>query len=306
MDQATELRKMVKRESDRMEHSRKRGMHTVVPPETGPKAFAITSGKGGVGKTVAAVNLAIAFRRMGKKVLILDADLGLANIDIFFDLTSAHNIAEVIEGKKSLSDVIAIGAEGVAVIPASSGTRELVHLTEGQKLNLLTEFHALNDRFDILLLDTGAGISSNTVYFNLAAQQRIVVATPEPTSIADAYALIKIMFHEHGIKNFILVMNMVRDKKEAKAVYQSLSAAVTHSMSMVFIDYAGCIPWDSTIQESVNRRSPVLCCYPESSSSKSFMEIAHRLSKLADNNLSDGNIKFFWKNLISSEKEHES
>jgi flagellar biosynthesis protein FlhG len=304
MDQATELRKMVNRASARTKHARKHSMYGAGSSEVGPKAFAITSGKGGVGKTVAAVNLAIAFQRMGKKVLILDADLGLPNIDMFFDLNSAHNIAEVIEGRKSLADVIAIGMEGVAIIPASSGTLELVNLSEGQKINLLAEFDTLNNQFDILLIDTGAGISSNTLYFNLAAQQRIIIATPEPTSIADTYALMKVMFDQYGTENFILVVNMVKDEKQARVVYQRLSDKVAQSVSPIFVDYAGFIPWDTAIQESVTLKSPALCCYPESSSSKSFMDIAHRLSHLADNNLNDGNIKFFWTRLMAGEKEH--
>lgn len=299
MDQATGLRRMVKGKSDKIYRLRRDNRSQSFSSQTKPRVIAITSGKGGVGKTNAVGNVAIACQRMGKKVLIFDADLGLANIDIIFGLNPKHTIAEVIKGEKGLSQIIVTGPEGVAVMPASSGVQELVHLTEGQKINLLNEFDTLNNNFDILLIDTGAGISSNVIYFNLAAQERIVIVTPEPTSITDAYALMKVMFREHGTKSFLLLVNMVEDEKEARSVYQNLSKVVARFMGGISIDYAGFIPWDSCLQESVTRREPVVCCYPESSSSKSFKELAHYLVKQTDRRPIDGNIKFFWNRLMA-------
>lgn len=299
MDQATGLRRMVKGKSDKIYRLRRDNRSQSSSSQTKPRVIAITSGKGGVGKTNAVGNVAIACQRMGKKVLIFDADLGLANIDIIFGLNPKHTIAEVIKGEKGLSQIIVTGPEGVAVMPASSGVQELVHLTEGQKINLLNEFDTLNNNFDILLIDTGAGISSNVIYFNLAAQERIVIVTPEPTSITDAYALMKVMFRQHGTKSFLLLVNMVEDEKEARSVYQNLSKVVARFMGGISIDYAGFIPWDSCLQESVTRREPVVCCYPESSSSKSFKELAHYLVKQRDRRPIDGNIKFFWKRLMA-------
>jgi len=299
MDQATNLRRMIKGESDRI-HTLKRGnddgLFSIINT---PKVIAITSGKGGVGKTNVVGNLAIACQRMGKRVLIFDADLGLANIDIIFGINPKYNIEDVIKGKKELSQIIVKGPEDVAIIPASSGVQELAHLTEGQKINLLNEFDVLNNMFDILLVDTGAGISSNVIYFNLAAEERIVVVTPEPTSITDAYALIKVMFYQHGIKNFFLLLNMVKDEKEAKSVYNNLSKVVSRFMRDISLDYVGFIPWDSLLQESVTKREPVICCYPESSSSNSFTKLANQLLRQTDKRPIDGNIKFFWKRLMA-------
>jgi len=299
MDQATNLRRMIKGESDRI-HTLKRGnndgLFSIINT---PKVIAITSGKGGVGKTNVVGNLAIACQRMGKRVLIFDADLGLANIDIIFGINPKYNIEDVIKGKKELSQIIVKGPEDVAIIPASSGVQELAHLTEGQKINLLNEFDVLNKMFDILLVDTGAGISSNVIYFNLAAEERIVVVTPEPTSITDAYALIKVMFYQHGIKNFFLLLNMVKDEKEAKSVYNNLSKVVSRFMRDISLDYVGFIPWDSLLQESVTKREPVICCYPESSSSNSFTKLANQLLRQTDKRPIDGNIKFFWKRLMA-------
>jgi flagellar biosynthesis protein FlhG len=161
--------------------------------------------------------------------------------------------------------------------------------------------------FDIMLIDTGAGISSNVIYFNLAAEEKIIVVTPEPTSITDAYALLKIMFCQHGTKHFFLLMNMVKDEREAKAVYQNLSRVVARFMGGISLEYAGFIPWDSFLQESVSRREPVVCCYPEASSSNRFKELANYIIRQTDTRPMDGNIKFFWKRLmdIATDKDNE-
>jgi flagellar biosynthesis protein FlhG len=307
MDQATNLRRMIKGESNKIHRLKKYDESGSNSTVNMPKVIAITSGKGGVGKTNVVGNLAIACQRMGKRVLIFDADLGLANIDIMFGLNPKHNIEEVIKGEKELSQIIVQGPEDVAILPASSGVQELAHLTEGQKINLLNEFDILSNMFDIMLIDTGAGISSNVTYFNMAAEERIIVVTPEPTSITDAYALIKVMFYQHGTKNFFLLLNMVRDESEAKSVYQNLSRVVARFMGGISIDYAGFIPWDSLLQEAVSRREPVVCCYPEGSSSNSFKELANYLLRKTDRRPIDGNIKFFWKSLIAGavDKDNE-
>jgi flagellar biosynthesis protein FlhG len=299
MDQATHLRRMVKTESSKVHHRRKSRADGSSPVTGTPKVMTVSSGKGGVGKTNVVVNLAIACQRKGKKVLIFDADLGLANIDIIFGLDPKRNIEEIIQGGQDLSQIIVEGPEGVAIIPASSGVQELTHLTEGQKINLLNEFDNLNNRFDILLIDTGAGISSNVLYFNLAAEERIVVVTPEPTSVTDAYALIKVMFQKHGVNHFYLLMNMVKDEKEAKAVYQNLSQVVARFMGGISIDYAGFIPRDSCLQEAVNRRKPVISSYPEAASSRHFEMLATYLIEQTERRPIDGNIKFFWKQLMN-------
>jgi flagellar biosynthesis protein FlhG len=296
MDQAANLRRIVKKESGKVHKLRASG--TTSSRMASPMVFAVTSGKGGVGKTNIVGNLAISYQRMNKKVLIFDADLGLANIDIIFGINPKYTIEDVIKGEKELSQIIAKGPEGVAIIPASSGVQELSHLTEGHKINLLNEFDLLNNMYDILLIDTGAGISSNVLYFNLAAQERIVVVTPEPTSITDAYALIKVMFKQHGTKEFILLLNMVKDESEAISVYKHLSRVVEKFMGSISLDYAGHIPYDKHIHESVSRREPVTCCYPQSVSSQSFKQLAEYLLNQSDGKRHDGSIKFFLKKLM--------
>ena len=298
MDQATHLRNIIKEESGKVHRLKASGGEKSFAETDSPSVIAVTSGKGGVGKTNVVGNLAIAYQQLGKRVLIFDADLGLANIDIIFGINPKHTIEDVIKGEKELSDIIVEGPEGVAIIPASSGTQELAHLSEGHKINLLNEFDQLNSRFDILLIDTSAGISSNVIYFNLAAQERIVVVTPEPTSVTDAYALMKVMFNRHGTKNFTVLMNMVKDENEAKSVYEHLAKVAARFMVSISIDYAGHIPWDKHLQIAVSRREPVTCCHPEASSSQNFKALAKYLLDRGNGRSSEGNIQFFWKQLM--------
>ncbi len=304
MDQAANLReKMRAEETNRVLGHAGDGNVTSSMASKCPKAIAISSGKGGVGKTNVVGNLAVACQRMGKKVLIFDADLGLANIDIIFGIHPTHTIEEVIKGEKELSQIIVKGPEDVSLIPASSGVHELTHLTEGQKINLLTEFDILSNIFDLVLIDIGAGISSNVIYFNLAADERIVVVTPEPTSITDAYALIKVMFSQYGTKSFSLLINMVKDEKEARSVYGGLSKVIERFMGRISLDYAGFIPWDSRLQDAVSMRKLVVCHYPAASSAESFRELARKVVLLDKEMPVDGNIKFFWRRLLSGEME---
>lgn len=299
MDQAANLRRIVKEGSGEIHNFKECYEDKSFSTVNRTRVIAVTSGKGGVGKTNIAGNLAIAYQRMGKNVLIFDADLGLANIDIIFGLNPKYTIEEVLRGEKDLSQIIVKGPEGVSIIPASSGVQELAQLTEGHKINLLNEFDILNSMFDIMLIDTGAGISSNVIYFNLAAQERIIVVTPEPTSITDAYALIKVMFEQHGTKNFYLLLNMVKSEREAKSVYKNLTRVVARFMASISIDYAGFIPLDNLLYQAVSRREPVICCYPESPSSHSFKELAKYLLDRANGKPNDGNIKFFWQSLMA-------
>lgn len=297
MDQAHGLRLMVKKKVHDTSGGDNAHRHSRTSPF--PRVISVTSGKGGVGKTNIVGNLAVALRRLGKRVLILDGDLGLANIDIIFGLNPAYNIKHVINGEKDLADVIVEGPEEIRIIPAGSGLQQLVDLTQGQKLNLLNEFDALEEDFDVFLIDTGAGISSNVIYFGIAAEERIVVVTSEPTSITDAYALIKVMFTKHGTKTFKLLVNMVDHAEEARPVFENLSNAVVRFLKGISLEYIGFIPRDGNLEKSVRQQCTVIERYPGSPSSKGFAELANRLLASSENVAQDGNIKFFWKKLMS-------
>jgi len=297
MHQANGLRGAVSSKAYDMNRVKEVNTYPVGSPS--PRVIAVTSGKGGVGKTSVVANLAIAFRRLGKRVLILDGNLGLANIDIIFGLNPVYNIEHVISGEKDLAEVIVEGPEEISIIPAGSGVHELAHLTNGQKLHLLNEFDTLNEDFDILLIDTGAGISSNVIYFNIAAQERIVVATSEPSSVTDAYALIKVIFTQHGTRSFKVLVNMVNNAEGGKSVFENLSNVSGNFLKDISLEYIGFISKDDKFQKAVKQRRTVSQLYPESESSKGFFDLAQRLLNSSMNRSSDGNIKFFWRKLVS-------
>ena len=295
MDQASSLRQIVRNKTD---VERSRGSVPVRKVEASDghsRVIAVTSGKGGVGKTNVVGNLALTMAGMGKKVLILDADLGLANIDIIFGIHPRYNIGHVLDGEKELSEIIIEGPSGVRIIPAGSGFVNLTHLTDGQKLSLLSEFEAFEDDFDYFFIDTGAGISENVTYFNLAADECIVVVSPEPTSVTDAYAMIKVMSTQHGEKHFKLLMNMVRDESEAKAVFLNLIQATDRFLTGVSLEYCGYIPTDEKVTAAVRQRSPFVELYPKAVSSRRIRQIARQLDENPRRLNANGNIKFFVK-----------
>jgi len=298
LDQANRLREIIKTQIHQQERKASITPHPLSQGLTFPRVIAVTSGKGGVGKTNIVGNLAIAFTRLGKKVIVLDADLGLANIDILFRIHPHFHMGHVINGEKELSEVMADGPEGIRIIPAGSGFTDFTHLTEGQKLNILSEFESLDEMVDIFLIDTGAGISSNVIYFNLAADECIIVATDEPTSITDAYAMIKVMATQHGMNYFKILINMVRNEMQAKMVYHTLSKSVERFINDVVLEYIGFLPTDPLLKQALMNRSTVIEMYPSAISSTCFQNLAEELLKSPARLSAEGNIKFFLKRFI--------
>jgi len=263
------------------------------------RVISVTSGKGGVGKTNLVANLAYLFCRLGKKVFVFDADVGLANIDIVLGLTPAFNLQHVFSGEKRIADIIIEGPGGMKILPASSGVQEMSELTHEQKLYLLSEFESLDETFDIFMIDTGAGISSNVMYFNMAAQEKIVVATPEPTSITDAYAMMKVMSIKYSEKSFKLIVNEARDEKEADAIYRNLSA-VAEKFLNISIDYLGYIVMDSHVSMAVRSQRPVVMAYPRAKASICMMRLAKIILDRRPADLPSGNIGFLWSSLLGA------
>ncbi|MDD3579436.1 MAG: MinD/ParA family protein [Desulfobacca sp.] len=264
-----------------------------------PRVITVTSGKGGVGKSNIVVNLGLALTRLGQKVLIVDADLGLANIDILLGLAPRFNIKDVFSGEKKLAEVIIEGPGGMKILPAASGIQEMAELDGTQKLLLLNELDNYSESLDTVLIDTGAGISSNVIYFNVAAQERIVVANNEPTSITDAYALIKVLVTKYAEKRFKLLINCLSQPKEAEMVYRNLTKVADRFLGgEVSIDYLGFIPQDEAIHKAILKQQAVLELFPRSSVSRSFTELAQKLMELKPGPRLDGNIKFFWRRLV--------
>lgn len=258
-----------------------------------PRVIAVTSGKGGVGKTNLVGNMAVALSRMGKRVVIVDADVGLANIDIIFNLRPEFNIRHVISSEKRLSQVIVESRHGIKILPGGSGFADLTQLSEGEKLNLLSEFETLSDKADIILVDTGAGISSNVLYFNSACDECIVIATKEPTSITDAYAMMKVMSQQHGTRYFKLIVNMVDSQQDAKKVYASLSGALDKFLSNVVLEYAGHIPFDKKLQQAVQKRSLIMDMDPDSRVAASIKNLAEKIGQSPAKRSTNGALTFF-------------
>lgn len=264
-----------------------------------PHSMAITSGKGGVGKTLITVNLAIQYARQGLKVLLIDADLGLANLDVVLGLKPRHTIDDVLDGNLTLDQVAIEGPLGITLLPAASGVANLSNLSEEHKNALMDHIDHWNADFDVLLVDTGAGISPNVRFFVLAVERIMVVATPDPASITDAYALMKVMFTNHRISHFELVVNQVKSDAEAKDVYRIL-AQVADKYLNVGLNYAGFIPHDVLLAQAVRQRKTVSEMFPDAPSSQAFQSLAKNLIRLLQQKRQDdGRMVFFWRRLLA-------
>jgi flagellar biosynthesis protein FlhG len=262
------------------------------------KTITVTSGKGGVGKTNMVANLAIALRKLGNEVLVFDADLGLSNIDVLLNLAPSYNIEHVLSGQKSLKEVLVEGPHGIKILPASSGAQEITELDEMQRLRLMEAFDSYDGQIDVLLVDTGAGISANVAFFCIASQEIIVVTSPEPTSLTDAYALIKVLFTRYQEKDFRVLVNGARDEAEAVEVFRKLSG-VTEKFLDISLDYLGSIPLDESIPRAVRRQRAFSDVYPGSVASVKLAEIASRLDGDGSNKVK-GTLQFFLGSLLGS------
>ncbi len=284
-DQASSLRDLA--DLDRFKHT----------PDTQLRTFAVTSGKGGVGKTNLVVNLSLELIRAKRRVLLIDADLGLANVDVLLGLTPRYSMRDVLSGDKSINDVLVQGPGGLQILPGASGVSELSSLSTDEKLLLLQQLDTVESEADTVIVDTAAGISDMVLYFNIAVQERIVIATGEPTSLTDAYALIKVLYTRHQEKRFKLLVNNVRDAMEAKQVYRKMSTAAAHFLRGVSLDYLGFIPTDPAVNRSVMMQKPLVLAFPNSPASQAVRALAKRILHTPVQN-SGGNIKFFWRRLV--------
>ncbi len=242
------------------------------------RIIAVTSGKGGVGKTSITANLAFALGNIGKRVLILDADLGLGNLDVLLGITPRYNLSHVINGEKEIDSIITAGPGNMNVLPAASGVQELTLLTKKQKREIMQALEKLNGSFDLLLIDTSAGISSNVMYFNLAAQEIFVVVTPELTSITDAYALMKVLSMNYSRNEFRLLVNMAKNSREAYDVYKQL-CVVTDRFLNISISYIGFVLLDHNVGKGLSRQRIVSDLFPDSRASRCIFSLAEQIGK---------------------------
>ena len=261
------------------------------------RVLSITSGKGGVGKTAVVANISVSLAKKGKKVLILDADLGLANIDVVFGLTPPYNLNHFFSGEHDLQSVMVEGPHGIKILPAGSGLQNFIRLEPSHKLRLLEGLDSIQEPFDYVLIDTEAGISENVTYFNTAAQEILIVTTPEPTAITDAYALMKLLSTQFHEKHFNLVVNMVESDNDALDVYRKLTM-VSNRYLDISIDFLGSIPADKQMNDCIRKQKVIADLYPTSKVGNSFGTLAERITLEPSNNEPKGNIQFFWKKLL--------
>ena len=254
------------------------------------KTIAVASGKGGVGKTNVVANLAISMSKLGKQVMIVDADLGLSNVDTLLHLSPNHNIQHLLNGGLKLKDIIVEGPHGIQIIPASSGVQELLALDDYQRLKLLEEFDAYDEDIDVLLIDTAAGISENVAFFCNAAQEIIIVTSPEPTAITNTYALIKVLYTRYQERDFHLLVNSAKDADEAFDVFRRISLAAEKFLS-ISLDYLGYLPFDESVHSAVRAQKAFVDMFPRRIISKRIREIAQKFLERPER--VKGSLQFF-------------
>jgi len=262
------------------------------------KVVAVTSGKGGVGKTNVSVNLGVALCRIGRRVTLLDADLGLANVDVLLGLKPRRNLKDVIDGDATLAEVVVPGPRGLRIVPAASGTQEMVHLGAREHAGIVGAFSTIAHQMDVLIVDTAAGISNEVVSFLLAAQEILVVVCNEPTSITDAYALIKVLNQSYEVNRVRVLANMVRSPQEGSQVFEKLST-VTDRFLDVALDYVGVVQHDDHVRRAVQRQRSVVDIYPTSPASQNFMELARRVDRWQVARQPRGHLEFFIERLLA-------
>lgn len=265
---------------------------------------AVASGKGGVGKTNISLNVSIALAHAGRKVLLMDADLGLANIDVLLGLHPKFNLAHVLDGKCTLDEAMLTGPGGIKLIPASSGLSHMAQLSESEHAGIIHLFSQLDTDIDTMLIDTGAGIADNVVTFCKAAQEVIIVVCDEPTSIADAYALIKVLRSNHDVRAFNIIVNMVKDRQHGLRVHAAL-AQVTDRFLDVDLRLLGCVPNDSYVRKAVRAQKAVLERHPLSAASLALRAIARRISDWEIPQSANGHLQFFVERLLQNANRSE-
>jgi flagellar biosynthesis protein FlhG len=260
--------------------------------------FAITSGKGGVGKTNVVANLAAALILKHKRVLVIDADLGLANLDLFLGVKPKYTLADFFAGAASLDEIITVSRNGILLLPGASGVQEITALRRDQKLALLTELDALTHEMDLVLIDTASGISDAVTYFTTAAQEIIVVVTPEPSSLTDAYAVVKVLASTYHEKHFRILANNVSGEEEACRMFDTLSRTALRFLN-ASLDLLGWIPRDPQLMGSVARAQMVVDDALDAPSAQAFLSIANRLlDSIAAGVRVKGNLQFFFQRML--------
>ncbi len=261
------------------------------------RVIAVTSGKGGVGKTNLSVNMGVALSQLGRNVALLDADMGLANVDILLGLSPKFNLSHVLNGEKTLNEIMMTGPFGLKVIPASSGIQHMSDLPAVEQAGVIRAFSEIDHELDVLIVDTAAGISASVVNFARACQEIIVVICDEPTSLTDAYAYIKLLNRDYRLNKFHIIANMVQTVQHGRNLFAKLTK-VTDRYLDVSLHFAGAIPMDEFLRKSVQKQCPVVEAFPQSKSAQAFKNLAGKIDHWPVKAQAGGYLEFFVERMI--------
>lgn len=293
MDQAEHLRKIMQQEE----------------PKSNVRVITVTSGKGGVGKSSISINLAIQMSRMGKKVVVFDADFGLANIEVMLGIRPQYNMADLMFHGMDLKGIVTEGPENVSFISGGSGVQELAKMSREQVMYLIRKLGELDQNADVVIVDTGAGISDSVLEFVVASEEVLLIATPEPTSITDAYALLKALNRKAGFEKtetrIRMVANRVRNEAEGQNLYEKMNI-VANKFLNIPLDYMGIVPLDEQMSKAVMRQVPISVGHPNAPSAKAFQSITKRLLEVDDlQETEHGGLSRLFSNLIRAKMKNK-
>ncbi len=261
------------------------------------KVIAVTSGKGGVGKTNVSANLAVALASFQRSVMLLDADLGLANVDVLFGLQPGRNLTHVVNGESELENTIMRGPRGVSIVPAASGDKSMTELSPTAQSAIIRAFSDLSCPPEVLVIDTAAGLSDSVLRFTQAAQHAIVVVCDEPASITDAYAMIKVLSRDYGLQRFQVLTNMTRSDAQGRMLFQKIQRVADRYLDVV-LHHLGNVPADDTLRRAVQEQVAVVDAYPGSRSARAFLGIADAIDRWPAATSAPGGLAFFFESLL--------
>ena len=268
-------------------------------PAFAPRVISMTSGKGGVGKSTLTANLALEIARLGKRVLLIDGDFGMANLDVMFGLRARQSLHEVVQGEAIIQDILMPVSENITLIPGGSGIYELQKLTAIGKQTLLDQISQLEESYDVVLVDTAPGITDNVLFLNSAVEEIHVVMTPDPSSLTDAYALIKTLHMKARENRFQVICNQVRDAQDGERIFNRLESVVARFLP-VRLELAGIIPMDPHLRQAVRSQQLVGRAQPQSESASAIRALAHELIQRQRIGECKGSLQFFWRQMVGA------
>ena len=263
------------------------------------KVVAVTGGKGGVGKTTVSANLAVSIAAQGRDVMLVDADFGLANVDVLLGLHTRFHLGDVLEGRCTLEDAIVTGPHGLQVVPSATGVKHMANLSAAEYAGIIRAFSDLYHRVEVLIIDTAAGLHDSVVTLAQTAHHVLVVVCDEPASITDAYALIKVLSREHGVQRFQILANQTRRPGEGPELYKKIERVCDRFLS-VALEYAGAIPFDNYLRRAVQRQTAVVEAYPASISSVALKNLALKADKWSVPQGARGHLEFFVERMVGA------